>query len=64
MGPRRSWCRSDLIIERRESKPVLILCVRVADGGIGLLKLRLAQLDDRAEAQLKRVWASWRARFP
>jgi hypothetical protein len=38
---------SNFKVQRRESKPILVLSVDVSDGGISLLQLSLAQFDDR-----------------
>ncbi len=42
----RSRIRSNLIVKGRESKPVLVLSIRVADCCVGLLILSLTQLDN------------------
>ena len=43
---------SDLVVERCQAQPVLILGIGVVDGRAGLLQLRLGQLHDGAEPKL------------
>src|ERR1051326_8299194 len=53
-GPHQgsSGLHANLKVQRGESQAVLILRVDVADGSIGLLQLRLAELDNRTQTKV------------